>query len=562
MTIPRRLASVAALAAVLAAMGALGSAAPVSAFDLHTIAAVGSIDSIAVEYSGTDDRPELHILGWAGDLNQGNANGDSGSTASIELYRQGPGGVRTTVAWAENTQFDYPRPDVPQVYPALGPNQGFEVHALAPATGVLNVCIRFHNLNAVPESASPVACRTVTVPAKRPAFRAVMSGPGTVGSPLVLSLSGASGGTDSYSWWRENLRGVRSVNPSPIAGATARTFAAGPDLIGHAVFGVITTRIPGLVIEQSDYVQIRPPFTGPPEYVASDDRYSTSIAASQKAFPDATTGVPVAYIASGAAFADALSAGPAAAKLHGTLLLTPPGGLDFRVATELVRLHPARIVVVGGPAALSERVVSDLKALPFTPIVQRISGADRFVVSRAVVADAFGASIPDVYLVTGTAFPDALAAATAGASTGRPVLLTDGRLGAPDTATIAALHDWATTHVTIVGGTASVSTGIGLGLGAGISVTRSAGQDRFATAAALARTLTPSGTAYLANGLEFPDALTAAVMAGAHPAPLLLTAGDCTPTPAQSALIDTGVSHLVLVGGNAVQAGDVADYAC
>jgi putative cell wall-binding protein len=143
------------------------------------------------------------------------------------------------------------------------------------------------------------------------------------------------------------------------------------------------------------------------------------------------------------------------------------------------------------------------------------------------------------------------------------VLLTNGLLGSPETATTAALRNWGTTHVTIVGGTAGVSAGIERGLGdAGISVTRVAGTDRFGTAAALARTLTPTGTAYLANGLRFPDALTAAVLAAVRPAPLLLTVGDCTPNSTFSELIDTGVSHLVLIGGVAAQTSDVADYAC
>lgn len=272
--------------------------------------------------------------------------------------------------------------------------------------------------------------------------------------------------------------------------------------------------------------------------------------------------MPVAYIASGVAFPDALSAGAAAAKLHGTLLLTPPGGLDSRVAAELVRLHPARIVVVGGPAALSEQVVSDLQSLPITATVKRIFGADRFATSRAVVTYAFGMSIPDLYLVTGNAFPDALAAAAAGSATGRPVLLTNGSLESPDAATIAALQSWGTSHVTVVGGIASVSAGIESGLGAGISVTRSAGPDRFATAAALARTLTPSGAAYLANGLLFPDALTSAVLAATQPGPLLLTVGYCAPTSTLSTVIDTSVSHVVLIGGLAVQDDSVADYAC
>lgn len=553
-----RIVSIAAVVSALALVGVVG-AAPASAVDLHSLAAVGSIDSIAVAYHGTDTRPELHIVGWAGDLNEGGDNGDT-LIAGVELYEVGPGGAHTTIAWAESHVFDYPRPDVQRAYPGIGANQGFDVTALAPTTGAQSVCLRYYNLNAWPESASGISCQTVTVPA-RPPFTATLTGSGELGTPFTLS-STATGGPRSYSWWSGD--GSPMFWRAPIAGATAASFTPGVGNIGRDVYGVVTTRLPGLTLEQTpDPKQVISPFRMAPERVASDDRYSTSVAASQKAFPDAATGAPVAYIASGAAFPDALSAGAAAAERHGALLLTPPSGLDSRVAAELVRLHPASIIVVGGPAALSENVVTGLRKLPFASTVKRISGADRFAVSRAVVSDAFGASVPDLYLVTGNAFPDALAAAAAGATTGRPVLLTDGRSGAPDAATTAALQSWKTTHVTIVGGTASVSSGIERSLGqSGITVSRAAGSDRFATAAALAGTLTATHLVYLANGMQFPDALTTAVLEPGRPGPLLLTAGQCAPAVTFTAMIHMAVSSIVLIGGDSAQAYNVARLAC
>ena len=56
----------------------------------------------------------------------------------------------------------------------------------------------------------------------------------------------------------------------------------------------------------------------------------------------------------------------------------------------------------------------------------------------------------------------------------------------------------------------------------------------------------------MASGLNFPDALTAAVLAVAHPGPLLLATGWCAPVSALSAMQDTGVTRLVAVGGDAV----------
>lgn len=562
MTIRTRLVSLVSLGAVLVAVGVVGVASPASAIDLHTLAAVGSIDSLTVRYDGTDSRPELHIIGWAGDLNGGGDNGDD-RVAGVELWEPGAGGAHTTVSWAEGQNFDYPRPDVKRAYPALGPNQGFDVYGPAPTTGLQTVCLRLYSMSAYPESADRIVCQTIDVPKQRP-FIATLTGSGAYGSPLTLH-AGTTSGTQRYSWWTMNIGAPNPhMAPVPIAGANAATYTPGPALMGHQIYGVVSTRLPGVTIEQMpDPMPVGSAFATPAERVASDDRYSTSVAASQRAFPDGAAGAPVAYIASGAAFPDALSAGAAAAKEHGTLLLTPPNVLDSRVASELRRLHPARIIVVGGPAALSEGVVAGLKALPITTAIKRISGADRFAVSRAVVADAFGASAPDLYIVTGNAFPDALAAAAAGAAAGRPVLLTNGWSAAPDAATTAALRAWKTTHATIVGGTASVSAGIEHSLErAGIAVQRAAGSDRYETANALARTLAPSHTAYLANGTRFPDALTAAVMETTHPGPLLLTMGSCTPGSTLAVMIDTHVTQRVLVGGESAQRDGVADTGC
>ncbi|HWP62528.1 MAG TPA: cell wall-binding repeat-containing protein, partial [Candidatus Binatia bacterium] len=77
------------------------------------------------------------------------------------------------------------------------------------------------------------------------------------------------------------------------------------------------------------------------ERLGGTDRYGTSVAISVRTVPEG--GVPVVYLASGAGFADALVAGPAAARSGGALLLTRPDRLPANIATELVRLAPDRV---------------------------------------------------------------------------------------------------------------------------------------------------------------------------------------------------------------------------
>lgn len=551
------------LAAVAAALVALGAAllqaAPASA--LESIAPIGSIDTISVRYVGTDPTPTIHLTGWAADRNDWGANGHT--TAGIEFTAAAPGGARVSIGWAENGDFAYPRPDAAKVY-GVGPYQGFDAWAGGhlPATGTLNVCARLYNINAAPVYTATLTCANIVVPASRPAAVASLSGSDVAGSTLTAALAAPSGGTDSYAWTTWNASGANpSAYPSPLAGATGSTYTTRLDDIGRQIRATVTSKLPSTTIEQiTDPVEVTFPLPGGVSQVASSDRFATSVAASKTAFPDSAAGVLVAYVASGIAFPDALSAGAAAVKKHGTLLLTMPGALDPNVAAELVRLHPPQVIVVGGPNAIADSVLDAIRALPFAPQVRRIGGADRFAVSRAIIDDAWGGAVPDLYLVTGNAFPDALAAAAAAAQTGRPVLLVNGWLARPDAATSAAIGRWGTTHVTVVGGPGVVTNGIAGGLG--VVYDRVQGSDRFGTATELARTLPHTGVVYFASGLNFPDALSTAILAGARNGALPLARGGCTPVVDFAAMRDTAVTAAVAVGGYSVLAPGFTGQAC
>ncbi|MGR2752743.1 N,N-dimethylformamidase beta subunit family domain-containing protein [Agromyces arachidis] len=153
---------------------------------------------------------------------------------------------------------------------------------------------------------------------------------------------------------------------------------------------------------------------------AGSDRYATAAAVSRRAFP--TPGVPVAYVAVGDSFPDALSAGTAAAQLGGPVLLTAKSSLPAATAAELDRLDPKRIVVVGSAGVVSESVRSKLSA--YAPQVVRIAGPDRYETAMAVARDLVEAGAVDtVGLATGLNFPDALALGPVVASSGGVLVL-------------------------------------------------------------------------------------------------------------------------------------------
>ena len=72
--------------------------------------------------------------------------------------------------------------------------------------------------------------------------------------------------------------------------------------------------------------------------------------------------MPVVFIATGTRFPDALTGAPVAGKLGAPLLLTDPNTLPPVIAAELTRLKPAKIVILGGPGAVSDAVLVAARA--------------------------------------------------------------------------------------------------------------------------------------------------------------------------------------------------------
>lgn len=85
------------------------------------------------------------------------------------------------------------------------------------------------------------------------------------------------------------------------------------------------------------------------------------------------------------------------------------------------------------------------------------------------------------------------------------------------------------------------------------SITRLAGADRYATAQAIAKHgWTQSDYAILAYGGNFPDALSAVVLAKKYNAPILLTSGSSLQDITKQTLIDLQVKSVFMIGGTVV----------
>ena len=284
--------------------------------------------------------------------------------------------------------------------------------------------------------------------------------------------------------------------------------------------------------------------------LAGPDRYQTARAIAERHFQP---GVPVAYIAPGGNFPDALAGGSLAAATGGPILLAGPtdsGEIPLATVLALTTLQPQQIVVLGGPGVVGPNTVASLNQISDTDApVTRIAGVDRFETAAEIARELEPGG--RVFIANGMNFPDALAGAAVAASSGSAVLLV--RPNEIPAVTAQVLEELAPSEIVVLGQTSAVSASVAAQL-AGFTdgdVIRLGGGDRYATAQEITGHFFPDGaeTLYLATGANFPDALTSTPAAGINGSPLLLVPPTGL-TPELSAEIQRlGVQQIIILGG-------------
>ena len=168
-------------------------------------------------------------------------------------------------------------------------------------------------------------------------------------------------------------------------------------------------------------------------------------------------------VANGENFPDALAGGVVAYRNGHLIVLSPPARTPSATRLAIDRIEANCAVLLGGPAALSERVgaeVNERLALGGCG-VDRVGGGDRFE-TAALIASRFQSAIDrasQVLLASGVEFADSLTAAPL-AGGNRPMLLT--RSGELPDATAAWLRTNGSNLVVIavIGGTGVIPNGV------------------------------------------------------------------------------------------------------
>lgn len=221
--------------------------------------------------------------------------------------------------------------------------------------------------------------------------------------------------------------------PDGLAAAPAAAHEGGPLLLTSraALNDVVMDEIERLAPERIVIVGGEPTLTAAVEdaleplattvdRVAGADRYETSRLIAAYAF-DASES---AFMATGRAFPDALTAGSAAGSIGAPVILVDgtAAGLDAATVAELDRLGAQNAYLMGDQASMSNGIELQLDNAGVN--VTRFGGSDRFDTAVLVNRAMFGAPVPAMYIASGLKFPDAMAASALAAAQGAPLYLT------------------------------------------------------------------------------------------------------------------------------------------
>jgi len=210
----------------------------------------------------------------------------------------------------------------------------------------------------------------------------------------------------------------------------------------------------------------------------------------------------------------------------------------------------------------------DLYAMFLTSHEAPLAGTTRYTTAVEVSQANYPDGADTVVIATGMNFPDALAGASLAGLHNAPVLL----VGADVPVEVAdEIERLGASNAIVLGREAAVPFDVSDELeGMGLEVTRLGGIDRFETARLIAEEAIAmmgdgwDGTAFLATGFNWPDALSAGPLSAATGWPIFLggPAGNDVTEYTAAAMDDLGVTEVYILGGpSVISLGATSDMA-
>lgn len=235
-------------------------------------------------------------------------------------------------------------------------------------------------------------------------------------------------------------------------------------------------------------------------------------------------------IATGNDFPDSLTGATLSKKYNAPILLVNLSPQYSQEACDYINKNVKKdghIYILGGNGVVDDSFVNYFKSQGFQQNnIVRIFGADRNKTSVAIANQLSPSTGTPVILAVYNNFPDALSISSVAGKNGWPILLTDSNTLNPEIANYISSEKPGTIY--IVGGTGVVSDNVKntvkqiLGYGDD-RIVRLSGIDRYETSKAInSYFIKNPSSAYVATGLDFPDALSGSSFAVRNGDPILL----------------------------------------
>lgn len=214
--------------------------------------------------------------------------------------------------------------------------------------------------------------------------------------------------------------------------------------------------------------------------------------------------------------------------------------------------HVRAVDGAGNWSAASHYAVRIDTSVPLSVI--EVQGDTRFDTAVEASKIAFPSGASTVVIATGRNWPDALGGAALAGAVDGPILLSD--TNALPGSVVEELGRLGATHALVLGGTGTLGIGVEQDLTqAGLTFERIGGSSRYATAEliaheTIARLGAYDGTALVATGRNFPDALAASPMSAAKGWPVFLADPGASPQALTSRMALQGVTDVIILGGD------------